>query len=90
MTARTEYTTAILQLVNAGTPPPCVDRRVDWWVSDIPADQTRAATECATACKMLDTCKAYVLANPEIAGVYGALTALARNPARPHRPTKES
>lgn len=89
MTARTDFWARLLTLASDGHPSPCVASRTGWWTSDDARDQSRAAAECAT-CPVLALCRDYIADNPEPAGVYGGLTSLDRNPARPHRQPKET
>lgn len=76
---RAAFHSRLVVLAESGRPTPCVGSRHDWWVSDRPDDQARAASECTT-CTVLGLCRSYIDANPERAGVYGGLTTAERQP----------
>ncbi len=65
----------------AGELVPCVDpRRGHLWVSQHHTEQEAAAHGCAS-CPALASCRAYVTAHPEPAGVWAGVIPSERKPA---------
>lgn len=68
----------------AGDVAPCVNLPAAAWVDDDADNQQYAARLCRW-CPALETCRAYGLANPGEAGVYGGLTEQDRRGGRRRR-----
>lgn len=63
----------LLDVVESGNVPPCVEHYYGDWVADDAGDQAYTAQLCRW-CPALLACRAYGLAHPSELGVYGGLT----------------
>lgn len=80
--------TAISDAHQGGEQIPCMtSKRPLDWISDTPADQRRAATEC-TACPLITQCAQYAVTFKEPAGVWGGTTPADRGQRQTPRLTK--